>query len=491
MNTILSIKSWSLRVRIFLSMILITVISSILVASVSIFQFQIESQEYHQERLQRKEKQIKEHIIYILSKTPHPLITQNIASIFQTRIFEISDIHNLEINIYDLNGRLLINSSAPLIEGQIVPIIPQYILNKIALASDNRFVSIHENNQHTYRYSYSYLMDYIEKTPIGIIKFPYKEDDTFYKNELNNFLKIFGLVYIAMMFISVCLAYYLSRYITKSLKTIADKLTETSLSEKNTKIEFVSNGYEIDRLVKSYNKMIDELEESANKLAQSEREEAWREMAKQVAHEIKNPLTPMRLTVQSFQRKFDISDPKLLSKLDDYSKTLIQQIDTMSAVASAFSNFASMPAQQNETLNVVDVVDLALDIFNEEYIYFEAISKEIIIKIDRTQLIRIITNLVKNAIQSIPIEQSKKQVNVRVEKRENKVIITVKDNGTGILKQDYDRIFEPKFTTKSSGMGLGLAIIKNIIENYNGSITFQSQIGNGTKFTVTLPIINQ
>ncbi len=486
----LSIKSWSLRVRIFLSMILITVISSVLVASVSIFQFQIESKEYHQERLQQKEKQIKDHIIFILSKTPHPLLTQNIGSIFQTRIFEISDIHKLEINIYDLNGRLLINSNARLIQGQILPVIPQYILKKIAAAPDNRYVTIHGFNQEKYRYSYSYLMDYIEKKPIGIIKFPYKEDNSFYNNELDNFLKVFGMVYITMLIISIWLAYYLSRYITKSLDKIADKLSETSLTEKNTKIELTNNSYEIDRLVKSYNQMIDELEESANKLAQSEREEAWREMAKQVAHEIKNPLTPMRLTVQSFQRKFDITDPKLTSKLDDYTNTLIQQIDTMSAVASAFSNFASMPAQQNETLNVVKVVELALEIFNEDFISYQAVSQEIITKIDRTQLIRIITNLVKNAIQAIPKEQVVKQIIVKIEEKDNKAIIIVKDNGVGVAKQDYNRIFEPKFTTKTSGMGLGLAIIKNIIENYQGNIIFESQVGKGSKFTVTLPIIN-
>ena len=117
-------------------------------------------------------------------------------------------------------------------------------------------------------------------------------------------------------------------------------------------------------LVKAYNSMVDKLEESAVKLAQSEREQAWREMAKQVAHEIKNPLTPMRLTVQSFQRKFDAQVILMLTqKLEDYSKTLIQQIDTMSSVANAFSNFASMPAQQNETLNVVNVVELVLKYF--------------------------------------------------------------------------------------------------------------------------------
>jgi nitrogen fixation/metabolism regulation signal transduction histidine kinase len=236
--------------------------------------------------------------------------------------------------------------------------------------------------------------------------------------------------------------------------------------------------------------MVDELEQSATKLAQSEREEAWREMAKQVAHEIKNPLTPMRLTVQSFQRKFDANDPDLKQKLKDYSETLIQQIDTMSSVASAFSNFASMPAQQNETLNVVEVVELALDIFNEDYIVFESLEKEIISKMDRTQLIRIITNLVKNAIQAIPLEKTEKKIVVTVKRVVNDVQISVKDNGIGIEKFNIDRIFEPKFTTKNSGMGLGLGIIKNIIENYKGTITFETQYGKGTTFTVSLPIIN-
>jgi nitrogen fixation/metabolism regulation signal transduction histidine kinase len=236
--------------------------------------------------------------------------------------------------------------------------------------------------------------------------------------------------------------------------------------------------------------MVDELEKSAIKLAQSEREEAWREMAKQVAHEIKNPLTPMRLTVQSFQRKFDPTDPNVKQKMNDYSETLIQQIDTMSAVASAFSNFASMPAQQNETLNVVEVVELAMDIFNEEYIEFHRDSPEIISKIDRTQLIRIITNLAKNAIQSIPEQQENKSIIVSVKKELNNVLITVADNGIGIQPKDIDRIFEPKFTTKSSGMGLGLGIIKNIIENYKGTITFETEFGKGTTFIVSLPIIN-
>ena len=150
-----------------------------------------------------------------------------------------------------------------------------------------------------------------------------------------------------------------------------------------------------------------------------------------------------------------------------------------------------MPAQQNETLNVVDVVELTMDIFNEDYVHFKAEEKEIISKIDRTQLIRIITNLVKNAIQAIPENQESKAVCVHIKKMSNNVIINVADNGIGISKEDFNRIFEPKFTTKTSGMGLGLGIIKNIIENYNGTITFESHKGKGTTFTVSLPIINK
>jgi signal transduction histidine kinase len=161
----------------------------------------------------------------------------------------------------------------------------------------------------------------------------------------------------------------------------------------------------------------------------------------------------------------------------------------MSAVASAFSNFASMPAQQNETLNVVQVVELALDIFNEDFIVFKSDKEYVISKIDRTQLIRIITNLVKNAIQSIPDEQEEKKVLVSVNEVENDVIITVEDNGIGIESNNIEHVFEPKFTTKTSGMGLGLGIIKNIIENYKGTITFETELGEGTTFFVSLPIV--
>lgn len=488
MGNFFNIKQISLRVRIFLSMIFLTLIASILIASVSIYQFRKEAREYHQERLERKENAIVEHINYVLQNTTYPLITEKMPLIFKDKIFELADIHGLEINMYDLEGNSLISSKGLFELDTAQQKIKLSTLKILNATIEKRYVEFVVIEGKQYRSSYSYIKD-IKFKPLFILNLPYEEDTEFYKNELRNFLIRFGQVYSLMFIIAIVLSYFLSSYITKSLKIITDKIQETNLNHQNKKIELEEGSQEINLLVESYNNMVDKLEESAVKLAQSEREQAWREMAKQVAHEIKNPLTPMRLTVQSFQRKFNENDPDVKHKLEEYSKTLIQQIDTMSAVANAFSNFADMPAQQNETLNVVKIVRLSLEIFNEDYIQFSSLEEEIIAKFDRTQLIRVITNLVKNAIQSIPEEQENKLVLVTVYEENNNVVVSVKDNGKGVSEENKIRIFEPKFTTKSSGMGLGLAIIKNIIENYNGTITFNSKLGKGTEFIVTFPII--
>jgi nitrogen fixation/metabolism regulation signal transduction histidine kinase len=469
-------------------MILLTLIASILMASISIYQFKREAKDYHQERLERKENAIKEHINFVLATTTYPLTEKNLPLIFKDKIHELSDIHSLQINIFSLEGKLLKSSKASFSIDTVAPPIPKYILGLIQSSIDKRYVDVKTIDGKKYRASFSQIKD-LKFKPLGILNLPYIQDDGFYERELRNFLIRLGQVYGFMLIIAFALAYFLSSYITKSLKSISLRITSTNLNQKNEKIEMDDSSREVTLLIDAYNGMVDKLEESALKLAQSEREQAWREMAKQVAHEIKNPLTPMRLTVQSFERKFDANDPEIKQKIKDYSETLIQQIDTMSSVASAFSNFASMPAQQNETLNVVSVIELALEIFNEDYITFEADEEEIITLIDRTQLIRIITNLVKNAIQAIPDSRTDQEIKIKVKKRDDQVLIQVSDNGNGIEEQNIPRIFEPKFTTKSSGMGLGLGIIKNIIENYKGTITFESKIGKGTVFTVALPLI--
>ncbi|MGJ8591353.1 MAG: ATP-binding protein [Aquaticitalea sp.] len=478
-------RKLSLRVRIFIAMILLVLIASILIAGVTIYQYNEEAHDYHKERLERKEENIRRNIDFVIRETTYPVATEKIPLIFKDEIYKIADIHQLEINLYDLEGGLLKSSKAS-IEGDSLPTcLSARILNEMSNTASHRYVDKTQKNSKTYQSSYTYITDKKFK-PLAILNLPYLENDDFLNKELNEFLLRLSYAYIFMLLIAVVLAFLLSKYITKTLKTVSDKINATRLEKRNKRIEIDSSSEEIATLVNSYNRMIDELEESAVKLATSEREQAWREMAKQVAHEIKNPLTPMRLSVQSFQRKFDPEDPKIHQKVDEYSKTLIQQIDTMSSIASAFSNFAKMPAQQNETLNVVTIVKLALDIFSEDYIFFNAEEEEIIANFDRTQLIRVVTNLLKNAIQAIP-EDKNPRIDVTVLSENKNVTILVSDNGIGIAEELATKIFEPKFTTKNSGMGLGLAMVKNIVETYNGSITFTSELGQGTTFKVSFP----
>ncbi len=482
----MKIKQLPLRARIFVAMILLVLLASILIAAVTIYQYNEEAKDYHKERLERKERAIKKSIDFVIKETTWEVKTENIPLIFKDEIFDIDAIHNLQINLYDLDGQLLKSSKRTIRRDTTDRCLAPEILNQLSNTVEHRYVINNKENGQTFQSSYSYITDGKFKN-LAILNLPYLENDDFFKEERNEFLLRLVYAYLAMILAAIVFAYFISKYITKSLKTISDKMNETRLEKRNKKIEIESSSHEIETLVNSYNSMIDELEASAVKLATSEREQAWREMAKQVAHEIKNPLTPMRLSVQSFQRKFNPEDENIHLKVEEYSNTLIQQIDTMSSIASAFSNFAKMPAQKSEELDVVYVVKLALDIFNEHYISFHAEEEEVIAKFDRTQLIRVVTNLVKNGIQALPEDSENPKIEVKVFCENDIVKITVEDNGLGISEENKSKIFEPKFTTKTSGMGLGLAMVKNIVETYNGSITFVSQQGIGTTFTVAFP----
>lgn len=448
----------SLRNRIFISMILLVLGASILIAGVTVFQYKQESEDYHKERLERKEQAIRENIKFVLASTTHVVNTENMPVILKERgkIYEISQVHEMQLNIYDLNGKLLIKSSESFFRDTTNVQIPSNILKELEASQKKRYLKKSEVNGQKFQSSYTYITDNKFK-PLAILYLPYLQDDQLLRKDLHEFLIKLAEVYLFMLLLAVTLAYFLSKYIIKSLNIISEKIIETRLDKRNKKIEIENASEEIYALVSAYNSMIDELEESAVKLATGEREQAWREMAKQVAHEIKNPLTPMRLSVQSFQRNFDPNDPDIIKKVEEFSNTLIYQIDTMSTIASAFSNFAKMPAQQNEILNVPKIVKLALDIFNEDYILFTSEKEEILAKFDRTQLIRVVTNLVKNATQALE-DVENPRILVRVEEEETDVCISVSDNGIGITEENKERVFEPKFTTKSSGMGLGLAI---------------------------------
>jgi nitrogen fixation/metabolism regulation signal transduction histidine kinase len=451
------------------------------IAILTIPQYEEQSNKYHEQRLERKKSQLQRSISYIFQNTPSTLNQIQLDSVFKEKIFQIADVQNVNFNIYNLDGSLL-NSTLIGAENKINDLV----LLKLKNSEELSIIQKTTINNVQYRSSYSLILDNLSN-PIWILNLPYYDDDQLNSYELNSFIAIFGKVYFLILIIAIIFSYLISVYITKSLSEIGKKIKQTRLDKTNTKIQIKARSKEVNILVESYNKMVEMLNDSVKKLSKSNKEQAWREMAKQVAHEIKNPLTPMRLSIQSFQRNFDKNDSKFKSRLDEFSKTLIQQIDTMSTIASAFSNFAEMPAQQGEKINIIETTKLALKIFKENYIVFSSEFEDLQVRIDRTQMVRIITNLIKNALEACELIKEPK-VQVIIEKKKKEVLISVIDNGEGISKELKNKIFEPKFTTKTSGMGLGLGMVKNLVDSYDGRISVRSKIDSGTTFSIAFPL---
>lgn len=478
----------SLRNRFFFSLITLVLVAAGLIAVVTIYKFSDESKHYQQDKLNRKVASIKASINYQIENTTYPVNSKHIPLIFKDKIYEISHIQDTRMVLYDLEGNLLKSSRATFVRSTEENKLSDAVISRLKKTAGNHYSYQHtdETGQRIMS-SYSYITDTHFK-PLAILSLPRIESDGFLEKELKDFLMLLAQVYFLLIIAAIVLSFFFSRYITKSLSTVSDKIFRTRLDRKNQRINIQTIPFEITGIANAYNSMVDELEESANKLATSEREQAWRDMAKQVAHEVKNPLTPMRLSLQNFERKFDPNDPENKEKVKEFSRSMIEQIDIMSAVASAFSDFAKMPKAQNEVLNIPEVVERALSIFDGKHIEFSATKAEILAHFDRNQLIRIVTNLVKNAKQACD-DCDDPTIDVRVSEKNRFVIIEVEDNGEGIADENKNRIFEPKFTTKSSGMGLGLGIAKQIIENYKGKIYFESTQGEGTVFTVEIPKI--
>ena len=474
-------RHFSIRFRIFLAMTFLVIIAFGGIAILTIPQYEEQSNKYHEQRLERKKSQLQRSISYIFQNTPSTLNQIQLDSVFKEKIFQIADVQNVNFNIYNLYGSLL-NSTLIGAENKINDLV----LLKLKNSEELSIIQKTTINNVQYRSSYSLILDNLSN-PIWILNLPYYDDDQLNSYELNSFIAIFGKVYFLILIIAIIFSYLISVYITKSLSEIGKKIKQTRLDKTNTKIQIKARSKEVNILVESYNKMVEMLNDSVKKLSKSNKEQAWREMAKQVAHEIKNPLTPMRLSIQSFQRNFDKNDSEFKSRLDEFSKTLIQQIDTMSTIASAFSNFAEMPAQQGEKINIIETTKLALKIFKENYIVFSSEFEDLQVRIDRTQMVRIITNLIKNALEACELIKEPK-VQVIIEKKKKEVLISVIDNGEGISKELKNKIFEPKFTTKTSGMGLGLGMVKNLVDSYDGRISVRSKIDTGTTFSIAFPL---
>lgn len=286
------------------------------------------------------------------------------------------------------------------------------------------------------------------------------------------------------------LSLFIGKQLSAPLNMLESKLKDMRLGRRNEKIDYNLND-EIGQLVIQYNRTVDELEQSARLLAKSERESAWKSMARQVAHEINNPLTPMKLTIQQLQRTKDMDGKDFDAYFKKSTAMLIEQIDNLSRIAGTFSNFARMPEANFVQLDIAARLYSVVQLFanNNEHVRldYKGAEDSVFVYADPEQMVQVFNNLLKNAIQAIP-ESRDGKIQVGIIKDTKWVRISISDNGSGIDPLLHDKLFVPNFTTKSTGMGLGLAITKNIIELTGGSISFKTEPDKGTTFEVTLPV---
>ncbi len=309
-------------------------------------------------------------------------------------------------------------------------------------------------------------------------------------SNVNDFMGTLINIYVFLFIIAGTIAIFISKPITDPITAIGERMRQLKLGKENKPLSYDKND-ELGALVNEYNQMIEKLDSSSKLIAQTERDMAWREMAKQVAHEIKNPLTPMKLSIQYLQRAISVADadPQVLVKR--ISHTLIEQIDNLSQIANEFSNFGTLPEGNNEKVSLNEVVEAIHDLFRKRDdmdIYLEEPIDDIIVFADKHHLIRILNNLVKNAMQAIPDDRRGK-IHLKLYQDKNKALIKVSDNGTGIPDYMKDKVFTPNFTTKNSGTGLGLAISANMIESFNGRIYFETEENVGTDFYIDIPLM--
>jgi two-component system, NtrC family, nitrogen regulation sensor histidine kinase NtrY len=326
---------------------------------------------------------------------------------------------------------------------------------------------------------------------VKYLNIPYFSSQIDLKQEISNFLVTIINLNAFIFLIAGVIALFITNKITRSFSVIGDKMKEITLGKTNEEIAWSKND-EIGELVKQFNKMVRQLESSAEALAKSEREGAWREMARQVAHEIKNPLTPMKLSIQYLQKAINSNHTDVKELTANVATTLIEQIDHLSKIAADFSQFANIGNKKIELLDLHQVIGSLIDLYSSNPrvdITWNKVQGSIIMKADKTQMNRVFTNLLANAVDACT-KYSNCRIELNEERKEDMIIISIRDNGEGIPDAMKSKIFTPNFTTKTSGTGLGLAMCKSIIEQAQGRIWFETQEGKGTTFFIQLPIIS-
>lgn len=489
-------KEWintSLQNKIQTSVISLIIFAFIMMGVATIYYISDQYNDSHKQRLLNKIEAVQTNIDFLMNearkKGSDRLTLQAQIKRIANRVSELSEIHDMDINLYTPGGDL-INSSQPDIfdKGLLSKKMNALAFFKMSCDKETWYIQTEHIGNLQFLSAYVPLLENDGET-MFYLNLPYFATEQNLRAEISSFMVTLVNVYVLLLIVAGMIAFFVSRSITSPLATIAGKFKSIKLGMNNEPITWTHDD-EIGLLVGEYNKMLNELEKSADLLARSERESAWRDMAKQVAHEIKNPLTPMRLSIQHLQRAMQTKAPNLNELTLRVTATLLEQIDNLSHIASEFSNFAVMPKAVNEHVELNDILENVSSLFreNEEAdIHLILPEEKILVFADKNQLLRVFNNLVKNALQAIPSDRPG-IVEIMLEKEEHRAIVKVKDNGIGIPDAQKEKVFVPNFTTKSSGMGIGLAMAKNIVESTGGYIWFETKVNEGSTFFVEFPL---
>ncbi|MGB0863708.1 MAG: ATP-binding protein, partial [Saprospiraceae bacterium] len=473
----------SLHNSIQISILAIIVLTFLTIGMVTFFYFRSDTEEYHASRLSRKGRGV-------ISSSNYWLKVNAKDSTYILDIKELAKIHRLDVNLFDNNGQLIKASQEAIFKtGLVAEQMPPIPFFKMTQKGLKEFTERERIGTLEYRAAYLAVKNKKGEN-VGFLGLPYYSEQGDFNEDIADFTGVLLNVYVLLLVVAFIAAFVTASSITKPLAVLKDKLRNVQLGKKNEKVVWDTKD-EIGVLIDEFNKMLAELEVSANKLATSEREGAWREMAKQVAHEIKNPLTPMKLSIQYLVRAYQMRPDEIGPLMKRVSGTLIEQIDSLARIATEFSNFAKMPTAENEYLNINDLVKSVYNLFSENGdvdMQLEMDEESFEVFGDKEQLMRVLNNVIKNAIQAVPDDRAGK-ISVSLEKYVgDNIQIRVVDNGCGIPEDKRHAVFVPNFTTKNSGTGLGLAISRKIIEQAGGQIYFDSIDQEGTTFFIELPI---
>jgi len=480
---------YKLRSRIYSSMIALLVGSFFFIGVFTYYNFKKQNYDYHEKRMLRKEASTLSSITYYVQSTPEVEANKEaIKVLFNNKINEWKNIHRLDISIYDLDGVLILCSNEKLVQDKIIPgVIDQNIMRELT----NQKVRVKQKLNHQgidYLNSYQYIFNQ-SGDPFAVISIPYFELDVNYKRDLRSYLLALSVVYFLLFAGASLLAFILARQITEPMKKLSEIMKKATLKKRYIPLKWDSSD-EVGQLVQQYNYMGKELEKNSITLAKNEKENAWKEMAKQVAHEIKNPLTPMKLNVQLFERTINSDIPNFNEKVSKFTASMVEQIDILANIASAFSNFARMPSSKKTILDLSKTVEKSLFLYQSVNIEFIDTEESIFINGDNKQMISVLNNIINNAVEASKENETTKIV-VSLEKKNDLAMLKITDFGSGMPVDVQKKVFEPNFTTKNSGMGLGLAMVKQIITDLNGSIKFTSKKNVGTTFYLSIPIFKK